>query len=259
MKLLSKLFGTLVITGATLLTTSILASGANATPTTITDNYIGGQPYPASWFGRDYIGAKDYFDVQKLVVDVVGGNLEVKVYSTFFNNVGIYDIGLGDLFISTNGYVAPADSTLDTFYNSPNNFNYALTTQHNGVGLGSAGTSTLFANSDTTTGLSYVSEGHPFRQFQGVQYVGEGEGLGFGGWSIADVAGSEYDVLTYTIALSSLGLSSNTAFNLGFHWTMTCANDVIEGGYQYNPIPEPTSMALLGLAGLVAAKRRKRA
>ncbi|MBN1841875.1 MAG: PEP-CTERM sorting domain-containing protein [Deltaproteobacteria bacterium] len=34
---------------------------------------------------------------------------------------------------------------------------------------------------------------------------------------------------------------------LGFHWTMTCANDVIEGAA---PVPEPATMLLLG-TGLV--------
>jgi hypothetical protein len=36
---------------------------------------------------------------------------------------------------------------------------------------------------------------------------------------------------------------------LGFHWTMTCGNDVIEG--KVSPVPEPTTMLFLGL-GLVA-------
>jgi len=43
----------------------------------------------------------------------------------------------------------------------------------------------------------------------------------------------------------------------GFHWTMTCANDVIEGGTA--PVPEPATMLLFaaGLIGLAAAGRKR--
>ena len=44
--------------------------------------------------------------------------------------------------------------------------------------------------------------------------------------------------------------------NLGFHWTVTCANDVIEGGVA---IPEPASILLFGLAfaGVAFVTRRR--
>ena len=43
----------------------------------------------------------------------------------------------------------------------------------------------------------------------------------------------------------------------GLHWTMECANDVIEGSF--NPVPEPATALLFGagLAGLAAFGRRR--
>jgi hypothetical protein len=45
---------------------------------------------------------------------------------------------------------------------------------------------------------------------------------------------------------------------VGFHYAMTCGNDVIEGGVA--PVPEPATMVLLGtgLIGLAGISRRKR-
>jgi hypothetical protein len=47
--------------------------------------------------------------------------------------------------------------------------------------------------------------------------------------------------------------------DFSFHWTMTCANDVIEGELA-NAVPEPGTMLLFGagLISLVSVSRKKK-
>ena len=62
--------------------------------------------------------------------------------------------------------------------------------------------------------------------------------------------------LTITTDLSKIdGWSSVQEW--GLHWTMACANDVIEGSF--SPVPEPATALLFGagLAGLAAFGRRR--
>mgnify|MGYP002814578053 FL=1 len=44
---------------------------------------------------------------------------------------------------------------------------------------------------------------------------------------------------------------------IGYHWTMACGNDVVEGGG--TPVPEPGTLFLLGLGflGLVVSRLKK--
>ena len=56
-----------------------------------------------------------------------------------------------------------------------------------------------------------------------------------------------------------LGLiGASNADHAGIHWTMSCGNDVAEGSLPKPAVPEPATLGLLGLGGLVAAVARKK-
>jgi hypothetical protein len=52
---------------------------------------------------------------------------------------------------------------------------------------------------------------------------------------------------------SSMGLAPD---KIGYHWTMACGNDVVEGGG--TPVPEPGTRFLLGLGFLELGASRLR-
>ena len=62
--------------------------------------------------------------------------------------------------------------------------------------------------------------------------------------------------LTITTDLSGID-SWASVREWGLHWTMECANDVIEGSF--SPVPEPATVLLFGagLAGLAVFGRRR--
>ncbi len=245
------------------LATSLVVIGwaGSALALTISDHYIGADPtrnYPHV----DVIGEDHLFDIDRLEVNLVGNHLVVDVYSAYFDNLGQYDTELGDLFLSIDGLnmVDPTDQ--DSMHNGGEDWEIVAALGNKG---GESGEVSLYrldpANSaqyendiltsdEKTDGSRYI-----YRGDQEVQYNQEG-GQGVlltdeGSWYISD----EMDFLRISVqALAGPDFDLTDIHSLGYHYAVSCGNDVVEGSA---PVPEPGTVFLLGV-GLVAVAARGR-
>jgi hypothetical protein len=220
---------------------------------TIMDDYIGAGPTHPSYYGRDIIGAEDRFSVTRMEVNLAGDQFVVDIYSTYFDNIGRYGTELGDLFISTDGWRPVALTELDNFHNGGEKWELVIALDNHRSGSGGVARlhvldptdligyrNDILLSEDLMDGSRYI-----FRQGQEVQYRGSGPALTEGFWDIP----GDLQFLRISIDAMGLGWNLSDLSSLGFHWTMTCGNDVIEGGSV--AIPEPGTVFLLGV-GLIA-------
>jgi hypothetical protein len=69
-------------------------------------------------------------------------------------------------------------------------------------------------------------------------------------------------VLESSIPLNDLGLNADSFHSLTIHWTQQCGNDYLNLDADVNPVPEPSTLLLLGFGlicvGLYGWRRKKK-
>jgi hypothetical protein len=232
----------------------------------IDDNYFGGT-HTGSWSQKDgdviaLSSDIDSFDIDWMKVIITpNGDVQVKIKTDYED--GYLETTYGDLFVSVNGW-NPDDSesgyATDT-YLTGTSWDYALDTSSEKIYK--INQNNVWLSNNVMGDLGIAS--NQYRQNQEVLYnpdTDNGEAnvddftfSGNGNWNGR--------LISYAFNLSSLfdgNWSWEDELDLGFHWAMTCANDVIEGGiYKAAAVPEPGTMLLLGMgiAGLGAAGRKR--
>lgn len=248
----------------------LLATATGASAYMLDDEYYGHDDHG---YG-DIIASQaeeSMFDILGADASLVGDSLTIKIYTGFagqaderlYENFTQNDTGLGygDLFLST-GWV-PYGSHPYTSDNAENGNHWTHVFALNDPFSADGGSGTVYelgpAVSGTNNPDALLSEHFMdcggrcvYRNGQEVAAKDGLDEVGSGTWDLSP------GYLSFTLPnFSSLGLDAS---NLGLHWTMYCANDVIEGLVSAS-VPEPRTISLtllgLGLLGLAFARQRR--
>lgn len=260
---MKKILSTLAVAGCSLWMVGTL----HANPITVTIDDKSGSPQ-AYWGGegKDVIEFPDgsRYELTDMVVTVDGSLLKVVIHDTneehgYFSEAILTD-PLGDLFLSTNGWSPYGDAPHynDDSFTKGTDWEYVVVLDDKEDGKG---TTSLYSTSSATDPY-YVMGKDVGRKWQVASFnplditaLNDPKDSA-DWWELTDENENDYyDTLTITIKLP--GSFDWNGQKLGLHWTMACANDVIEG--QFNAVPEPTTLLLFGtgLASLAAVGRRR--
>lgn len=280
---------TLIVMGVVAVATLAgAAAQADEMTQTLADTYWGGVPYGVS-SDQDVLGGSEF------VIDsatVYGNNstdvLTVTIYTDFIGTTN--QAQYGDLFLSTDGWSGTGSSPwANDYVGSAGHeaYEYAVTfadsSDYTNTSTSDSGSALLYQIGDQTfdgieagdyTGVQrdfalvdgsivlsdwFFNAG--YRQYQEVRYsaaadTSETAIMGTHGWELGSDSNGSY--LQYSVVSEDL-VDAFFAGDLGVHWTMTCANDVLSGGLT-STVPEPGSILLLssGLISIGVARRRRR-
>ena len=234
----------------------VIAQSAYATPTTINDNYIGGD---ANGWG-DVIGNTTYFDTHSMDVELVGNMLSVSINTNFAGRgddglfsglTGGNGIGYGDLFLASSWNPYGAAPYVEDNASNGTDWAVAFSLDDRWTDGGTGSVYNLAGdNSDVLLSEDFLTGG-TFRNGQEIAVDTTGKTAVSSGinW---DITGNN---INFLIDLTGTALEGSDTIAL--HWGMTCGNDTIEG--EYTVVPEPAVLGLLaiGLIGIGVSQRKR--
>jgi surface antigen len=181
----------------------------------------------------------EYFDIHYMGVEISDDWMSIDIRTDYTEGVvpglsPFYTTYYGDLFISVDGWEPESDLWEYVFDVSEMKLYDICNAQDQ-----------ILCSDDL---LAWPAD--EYRNGQEVQI--DPTGLTAIGQGSAGKSGDYYS-LNFDIASLRMDLLN---LNLGFHWAMSCANDVIEGGIT---TPEPSTLLLItaGLIGIAALRRRR--
>jgi hypothetical protein len=235
---------------------------------TITDTYIGA----SAPNNADVIGRSDYYDITSATITRVDSVLKVVISTVFSGKAGTptsgtTPVGYGDLFLSNVWTPAGTDAghVTDNMDNGTL-WKYGIALTDAARVLNTTATTALYKLNGTINDYNIKSSntvmtnaglgGDIYRTNQSDVVNTAGQVTKMANTGTMSLA---TNTVTFSIDIAGTDMMNWNSFAM--HWGETCQNDVIEGITSVGSVPEPASIALLGLgmAGLIAARRRKAA